>query len=67
MEQLLESEGRTAESYGLISPGLKGIENTKSQRRKKAAPKTKKTDIGDYQKNISEAVLIDSDNHYNLY
>lgn len=50
MLQIQKQHGMSAEDYGMVEPNLKGIES---------ARKKIKTDIGQVQKKLSNAVLID--------
>ncbi|WP_169336013.1 kinase [Flavobacterium rivuli] len=54
MDAILKEQGRTAEDYGLRSPLIKGVE---SSRKKQKATKKETTDIGQYQKELSNAVV----------
>jgi hypothetical protein len=58
-EEVLRKEGMTPEDYGLNSPALAGIESSRA--------KKKKTDIGNYQKKVSEAVLEDANENIDIY
>jgi hypothetical protein len=55
MEDMLAEHGRTAEDYGLRSPLLQGVESSRKKQAKK-----EKTDIGHFQKELSNAVLGDN-------
>lgn len=57
MEEVLAEHSRRAEDYGLNRPALKGLESSKKQ----------KTDIGTYQKKVSEAVLTDDIDEVDIY
>lgn len=61
MTEILEAQNMTPSSYGLNEPKIKGIESSKKQKQV--------DDIGEYQKKLSNLVLVDdsgdSDNIYN--
>lgn len=59
VEAILEKHGARVEDYGLNRPALKGIESSKRA-------KTEKTDIGNYQKKVSEAVLTEDTSIYDF-
>lgn len=62
VEKILEHFGATAEQRGLRSPGLKGIESSRSQKAK-ITPKVKpqKIDIAVHQKQLSNVVAGEDD------
>ena len=62
MDAILSEHGRTAEDYGLRSPLIKGVESS----RKKQQTKKETTDIGQYQKELSNAVATDTKDIYSL-
>jgi hypothetical protein len=55
MESILADHGRRAEDYGLRSPLIHGVESSK-----KKQAKIEKTDIGHFQKEVSNAVPTDN-------
>lgn len=62
MENILAEHGRTAEDYGLKSPQLHGVETSKKKQAKK-----EKTDIGHFQKEVSNAVETENSNGLDIY
>jgi hypothetical protein len=62
MESIAASHGMSTADYGLNNPSLKGINS-----RRKAQPKKEKTDIGAYQKAVSNAVLTTVDDEADIY
>lgn len=61
MDDIQELHKVRPEDYGLNSPVLKGIESSRASKRQK-------TDIGQYQKKLSNAVLVnDLDDDYDVY
>ncbi|WP_417366815.1 hypothetical protein [Flavobacterium beibuense] len=67
MDAILTDQGRNATDYGLKNPSIKGIESS-SKQKKKRKKKTKKerTDIGQYQKELSNTVPTDTKNIYSI-
>jgi len=63
MEAILAEHNRTAEDRGLRSPLIKGIE---SSRKMQKAVKKETTDIGQYQKELSNAVVTDEQDIYSI-
>jgi len=61
MEGILKQQGQNAESYGLVTPALKGIEKVKSKRHKKEAS------YAVAEKAISNAVPISIDEETNIF
>lgn len=53
VEENLAKHKMTAHDYGFVNPNLKGINNGKKSTKQK-------TDIAQYQKKVSEAVLVDN-------
>lgn len=63
-DAILERFGATAEQQGLNSPNLKGIESSRKQKAKANASKpkkVKKVDIAEYQKQLSNADLVEEE------
>lgn len=54
--EVLKKHGMRPEDYGLSEPGLKGIESNRKE----------KTDIGSFQKKLSNAVLVDDKDFYDM-
>ncbi len=65
MDKILEKFGATAAQRGFNEPNLKGIESSRRQKGL-TAKKVKTTDIGVYQKELSNAVAGEEDDIYDL-
>ena len=59
MDEILAQHGMRPEDYGLNSPVIKGVESSRA--------KKQKTDIGQVQKNLSNAVLVDDTDDFDIY
>lgn len=60
-DSILERFGATAEQKGLNSPNIKGIESSRRQKAAKNGTKVKNIEIGQYQKQLSNAVAGEDD------